>query len=103
MKKEKKHSGWFWVVIVCGIVFLSLIEKPVLMIYTSPTSPNYAHSATTAGVLVAITMIVFALLIFFIAKRVDNHFGYPKNNGDIENEDNNDKVQKMQGRDTDKQ
>lgn len=49
MKKEKKHSGWFWVVIACGVVFLSLIEKPVLMIYTSPTSPNYEPLATTAG------------------------------------------------------
>lgn len=102
MKKGKKHSGWFWVVIICGIVFLSLIEKPVLMIYTSPTSPNYEPSATTAGVLVAITMIVFALLIFFIARKVDAHFGYPKN-GDVENEDNNNEMQEMQERDTDQQ
>lgn len=101
MKKEKKHSGWFWVVVICGVVFLSLIEKPVLMIYTSPTSPNYEPLATTAGVLVAITMIVFALLIFFIARRVDAHFGYPKNNGDAENENNNDKMQEMQERDSD--
>lgn len=100
MKKEKKHSGWFWVVIVCGVVFLSLIEKPVLMIYTSPTSPNYEPLATTAGVLVAITMIVFALLIFFVARRVDAHFGYPKN-GDAENENNNDEMQEMQERDSD--
>ena len=103
MKKEKKHSGWFWVVIVCGVVFLSLIEKPVLMIYTSPTSPNYEPLATTAGVLVAITMIVFALLIFFIARRVDAYFGYPKNNGDAENENNNDKMQEMQERDSKQQ
>lgn len=101
MKKEKKHSGWFWVVIACGVVFLSLIEKPVLMIYTSPTSPNYEPSATTAGVLVAITMIVFALLIFFVARRIDAHFGYPKINGDAENENNNDKMQEMQERDSD--
>ena len=103
MKKEKKHSGWFWVVIVCGVVFLSLIEKPVLMIYTSPTSPNYEPLATTAGVLVAITMIVFALLIFFIARRVDAHFGYPKENGDAENENNNNEMQEMQERDSDQQ
>lgn len=102
MKKEKKHSGWFWVVIVCGVVFLSLIEKPVLMIYTSPTSSNYEPSGMTAGVLVAITMIVFALLIFFIARRVDAHFGYPKI-GDVENEDNNNKMQEMQERDSDQQ
>lgn len=103
MKKEKKHSGWFWVVIVCGVVFLSLIEKPVVMIYTSPTSPNYEPLATTAGVLVAITMIVFALLIFFIARRVDAHFGFPRNNGDAENENNNDKMQEMQERDSNQQ
>lgn len=100
MKKERKHSGWFWVVIVCGIVFLSLIQKFVSIGFATSANPYDASSALSAGVLTSITMIVFALLIFFIARRVDAHFGYPKI-GDVENEDNNNKMQEMQERDSD--
>lgn len=102
MKKEKKHSGWFWVVIVCGIVFLSLIQKFVSIGFATSVNPYDASSALLAGAFTSITMIVFALLIFFIARRVDAHFGYPKN-GDVENENNNDKMQEMQERDSDQQ
>lgn len=102
MKKGKKHSGWFWVVIVCGIVFLSLIQKFVSIGFATSVNPYDASSALLAGAFTSITMIVFALLIFFIARRVDTHFGYPKN-GDAENENNNDKMQEMQERDSDQQ
>lgn len=103
MKKKKKHSGWFWVVIVCGIVFLSLIQKFVSIGFATSVNPYDASSALLAGAFTSITMIVFALLIFFIARRVDAHFGYPRNNGDAENENNNDKMQEMQERDSDQQ
>lgn len=103
MKKEKKHSGWFWVVIVCGLVFLSLIEKPLSISIMSNANPYDASSAFCTSMLETIVMIVFALLIFFIARRVDAHFGYPRNNGDAENENNNDKMQEMQERDSEQQ
>lgn len=102
MKKEKKHSGWFWVVMIGGIVFLSLIEKPLSISIMSNANPYDASSALGASVLETIVMIVFVLLIFFMAKRVDAHFGYPKI-GDVENEDNNNEMQKMQERDSDQQ
>lgn len=102
MKKDRKHSGWFWVVIVCGIVFLSLIQKFVSIGFATSVNPYDASSALLAGAFTSITMIVFALLVFFIARRVDAHFGYPKN-GDAENENNNDKMQEMQERDSDQQ
>ncbi len=101
MKKEKKHSGWFWVVVIGGLVFLSLIEKPLSINLSASISPYDAGSAFLAGVFEAILMIVFVLLIFFMARRVDAYFGYPKNNGDAENENNNDKMQEMQERDSD--
>ncbi len=102
MKKERKHSGWFWVVVIGGIVFLSLIEKPLSISIMSNANPYDASSALCASVLETIVMIVFAFLTLFIARRVDAHFGYPKN-GDAENENNNDKMQKMQERDSDQQ
>lgn len=102
MKKEKKHSGWFWVVIVCGLVFLSLIEKPLSISIISNANPYDASSAFCASMLETIVMIVFAFLTLFIARRVDAHFGYPKN-GDAENENNNDKMQEMQERDSNQQ
>lgn len=102
MKKEKKHSGWFWVVIICGLVFLSLIEKPLSISIMSNANPYDASSAFCASMLETIVMIVFAFLTLFIARRVDAHFGYPKN-GDAENENNNDKMQEMQERDSEQQ
>lgn len=103
MKKEKKHSGWFWVVVIGGIVFLSLIEKPLSISIMSNANPYDASSALGASVLETIVMIVFVLLIFFMARRVDAYFGYPRNNGDAENENNNDKMQEMQERDSNQQ
>lgn len=103
MKKEKKHSGWFWVVVIGGIVFLSLIEKPLSISIMSNANPYDASSALCASVLETIVMIVFAFLTLFIARRVDAHFGYPRNNGDAENENNNDEMQEMQERDSNQQ
>ena len=103
MKKEKKHSGWFWVVVIGGLVFLSLIEKPLSINLSTSISPYDAGSAFLAGAFEAIIMIVFVLLIFFMARRVDAYFGYPRNNGDAENENNNDEMQEMQERDSNQQ
>lgn len=69
----------------------------------SNANPYDASSALCASVLETIVMIVFAFLTLFIARRVDSHFGYPRNNGDAENENNNDKMQEMQERDSDQQ
>ena len=50
-------------VIVCGIVFLSLIQKFVSIGFATSINPYDASSALLAGTFTSITMIVFALLL----------------------------------------
>ena len=100
--KQRKHAIGYWIVIVCGVIFLAIIEKPIESMYAPQYSYYDAQDALVAGLLTAITMIVIALIIFFIARQIDYYYGYPKDqNGDAEN--GNNEMQEMQESDTDKQ